>query len=97
MKFEVSFKDGTAEEIDLPKKLPWKVGKKCRRKLKSKVKGNQERQEIEMDNPLDKLTAIQEVLVEELLGDKVDTDKISTETVDRLGDEYWSQIQKKGE
>jgi len=95
MNFEVEFQDGTTKEVEIPKHLPFRVGKKCRRKLKSVVEGNQNKAQMKMENPLDKITDIDEVLVEELLGNKVDTDKITTRTADRLGEQYWDEIQQK--
>lgn len=95
MKFEVEFVDETEEEVEIPAKLPFKVGKKCRKKLKSVVSGNQNKAQMKMEDPLDKLTEIQVILVDELLGGKVDTDKITTETADKLSDHYWNQLQQK--
>jgi len=95
MDFKIVLEDGDTRDIDIPDKMPYRLGKKIRRKIRSRavMRGGETIHEI--DNPVALVADMTDLIVEEIVPQEF-REFISEESADSLLELYYEQIQGKG-
>lgn len=90
---------GDDETVDLPDRVPGRVGLDTRRKLGFKVEGRAKDPRIDKTDVNKKMSDAKEYLAKEILEHHTDytIDDVTLETIDDIAELYWDQIQTQSE